>query len=100
MRYYCKIIVCLILLLFIFNILIPNISSHTIQNNSFILDDYKISDVYNYYNYDQMTNLLQNLSKDHSDIMSLNSIGKTYQNRNIWMVKLYWDIFRIITVFS
>ncbi len=43
---------------------------------------------YEYYTYDNMTTLLTNLSQIYSDIMSLTSIGTTYEGRNIWMVKL------------
>jgi len=43
---------------------------------------------YHYYTYDEMTELLQNLSKNHSDIMKLESLGQTYQGRQIWMVKI------------
>jgi len=35
-----------------------------------------------------MTDLLYSLQVNHSDIMSLTSLGKTYQGRDIWMVKL------------
>jgi carboxypeptidase T len=35
-----------------------------------------------------MTSLLQGLATNHSDIMSLASIGKTYEGRDLWMVKL------------
>jgi len=43
---------------------------------------------YDYHTYQEMTELLQNLALNHSDIMSLSSIGRTYQGRDIWMVKL------------
>lgn len=35
-----------------------------------------------------MTNLLHALQVNHSNIMSLTSIGRTYEGRDIWMVKL------------
>jgi len=41
-----------------------------------------------YHTYDEMTALLQGLATNHSDIMSLASIGKTYEGRDLWMVKL------------
>ena len=41
-----------------------------------------------YHSYDEMTTLLKGLAVNHSDIMSLTSIGKTYEGRDIWMVKL------------
>jgi carboxypeptidase T len=43
---------------------------------------------YEYYNYTTMTELLNQLVLDNSEIMSLTSIGKTYEGRDIWMVKL------------
>jgi carboxypeptidase T len=46
------------------------------------------SNAYDYFTYPEMTSLLQNQSQNHSDIMSLTSIGKTYEQRDIWMVKL------------
>jgi carboxypeptidase T len=41
-----------------------------------------------YHTYDEMTVLLHSLAANNSDIMSLTSIGKTYEGRDIWMVKL------------
>jgi carboxypeptidase T len=41
-----------------------------------------------YHNYDEMTVLLHTLAANYSDIMSLTSIGKTYEGRDLWMVKL------------
>lgn len=41
-----------------------------------------------YHTYDEMTALLWNLAENHSEIMSLTSIGKTYEGRDLWMVKL------------
>jgi len=43
---------------------------------------------YEYHCYDSMTRLLKNLSMDHADIMSLTSIGTTYEGRDIWLVKI------------
>lgn len=43
---------------------------------------------YEYYTYDNMTKLLINLSQNNPDIMSLTSLGTTYEGRDIWMVKL------------
>ena len=45
-------------------------------------------EIYEYYNYQNMTNLLIELQENHSDIMSVTSYGKTYQGRDIWIVKL------------
>lgn len=41
-----------------------------------------------YHTYDEMTVMLNNLAVNHSDIMSVTSIGKTYEGRDLWMVKL------------
>lgn len=41
-----------------------------------------------YHTYQEMTDLLQDLEENHSDIMSLTSLGTTYEEREIWMVKL------------
>jgi hypothetical protein len=47
-----------------------------------------IDNSYEYYTYEKMTNFLSELRDSHSHIMSLNSIGNTYEGRDIWMVKL------------
>jgi carboxypeptidase T len=41
-----------------------------------------------YHTYEEMTVLLHNLAENHSDIMSLFSIGTTFEGRDLWMVKL------------
>ena len=41
-----------------------------------------------YFNYLEMTDLLHTLQENYSDIMLLESIGTTFEGRNIWMVKL------------
>jgi carboxypeptidase T len=41
-----------------------------------------------YRTYAQMTSLLQNLTATYPNIMSLSSIGKTYEGRELWMVKI------------
>ena len=43
---------------------------------------------YEYHNYHSMTQLLNELLMNNSDIMSLHSLGKTYEGRDIWMIKL------------
>jgi len=47
-----------------------------------------ISDPYHYFTYQEMTDLLHDLKDNYPDIMSLESIGVTYEGRDIWMVKL------------
>ncbi len=44
--------------------------------------------VYNYYNYQNMTSLLQNLQLQYPEIMKLESYGKTHEGRDIWFVKI------------
>ena len=44
--------------------------------------------VYEYYNYQEMTDLLQNLQSQYPDIMKLESYGKTYEGRDIWLVRI------------
>ncbi len=41
-----------------------------------------------YYSYDQLTNLLEQLQSQYSDIFSYRSLGKTYQSRDIWLAKI------------
>ncbi len=43
---------------------------------------------YHYFTYTEMTDLLHDLQMNYSDIMMLESIGITYEGRDIWMVKL------------
>ena len=54
-------------------------SSVNLKNNSL---------PYEYYTYQQMTELFQDLETEHSDIMKLESYGKTYEGRDIWFVKI------------
>lgn len=41
-----------------------------------------------YHTYDEMSAKLSRLANEHPDIISLFSIGKSYENRDIWAVKL------------
>jgi carboxypeptidase T len=43
---------------------------------------------YHYYTYQEMTELFQTLAQDHPDIMTVESLGTSYEGRNIWLVKL------------
>ena len=65
-------------------ILLPPITAKNHQIDLPILTNTK----YEYFTYPKMTSLLHNLSQNYSNIMSLTSIGKTYEKRDIWMVKL------------
>ncbi len=50
--------------------------------------DESVFEPYHYFTYDEMTDLLLSLETNHSDIMTVESIGQTYQGRQIWSVKL------------
>jgi murein tripeptide amidase MpaA len=39
-----------------------------------------------YYNYQELTNLLHNLSEQYSDLLKLESIGKSNEERDIWVL--------------
>jgi carboxypeptidase T len=41
-----------------------------------------------YHSYNEMTDLFIQLSEEYSDIMSLESLGVTFEGRDIWLVKL------------
>jgi carboxypeptidase T len=45
-------------------------------------------EAFHYHTYQEMTDELHALEVNHSDIMSLTSLGKTYEGRDLWMVKL------------
>jgi len=47
---------------------------------------------YHYHTYQELTDELHSIQMNHSDIMSLTSIGKTYEGRELWMVKLSDDV--------
>ncbi len=46
------------------------------------------SEPYHYHTYQEFTDELHALEVNYSEIMSLTSLGKTYEGREIWMVKL------------
>ena len=41
-----------------------------------------------YHNYAEMVSEIQKAETDHPDIVDVFSIGKSYQNRNIWAAKI------------
>lgn len=45
-------------------------------------------DPYDYYSYPEMTELFMELVANHSDIMSMESLGRTYRNHEVWLIKL------------
>lgn len=70
--------VCLILLL-----LVPFSTAGYTQS----IDPFS-SEQYQYHTYQELTDALHSLQMNHSDVMSVCSLGKTYEGRDIWMVKL------------
>jgi len=38
--------------------------------------------------YDEVLSLIQSIASDFDEIIELESIGKTYENRDIWMMKI------------
>ena len=56
-------------------------------------DDYPVSinsnsDPYIYHSYESMTKVLENISESNNEIFHLKSLGKSYENRSIWMMKI------------
>lgn len=45
--------------------------------------------------FDEASGLMQTIAKEFSDIISMESIGKTYDSRDIWMMKL--DATKVLT---
>ena len=45
-------------------------------------------EIYPYHNYSSVTKLLRELEENYSDIVKLGSIGKTWEGRDIWLVKI------------
>jgi len=78
-----KLFVLLIFLALLFVTLPPSIAQEDNPDVTLLTNNR-----YEYFTYQKMTSLLQNLSQNYSDIMSLTSIGKTYEKRDIWMIKL------------
>ncbi len=81
-----KITLLIIISLVIFTIPLNSLASNMEQ---IFNKEIKIqNDIYQYFSYDTMTDFLIELEKNNSEVMSLNSIGTTYEGRDIWMVKL------------
>jgi carboxypeptidase T len=74
-----------ILIGFCLMLFLPSPFSNSLKTNQF---NPVSLDPYDYHTYQELTDELHSLQANHSDIMSLTSIGKTYEGRNIWMVKL------------
>jgi hypothetical protein len=77
---------------------ISAVSSSTIENRIANVRESRLNELQNnlpittdtgiYHTYDEMTMFLQTLENNNSDIMALSSLGKTYEDRDIWMVKI------------
>jgi len=76
----------MLLLSFIFLLIVPS-SLALINNNINPLKTYE-NDNYEYYSYQNMTDLFIDLAANNSKIMLLESLETSYEGRNIWMVKL------------
>lgn len=48
----------------------------------------KIAEEDHYYSYDELTDLLIQLKQNYPEIFNYSSLGKTWQERNIWFVKI------------
>jgi hypothetical protein len=59
------------------------IASANIQNNKVTNQE-----DYDYYSFDELTILLDQLHQDFQNIFSYESLGKTYEGRDIWLVKI------------
>ncbi len=79
-----KATILVVLLLFLFTATFPILKGSQIDYS----DNTTGGDFYHYYTYQEMTDLLQDLEDEYSDILKLETIGYTYEGRAIWMVKL------------
>jgi carboxypeptidase T len=71
-------------LLVIFSLIYPAVGTSFSNSNIKSL----VNSSYHYFTYPEMSDLLLNLQENHSNIMKLESLGKTFEGRDIWMVKL------------
>ncbi len=72
---------------FAFILLAPFSSALTNQSSSMMS-----SEPYQYHTYQELTDELHSLQENYSSLMTLTSIGKTYEGRDLWMVKLSDDV--------
>jgi len=80
------------LLIIVFFLFSTSVNPIIGNKNNTVLSATTTFDRYHYFTYDEMTKFLQSLAVNHSDIMHLESIGKTYKGRQIWLVKLSDDV--------
>ena len=62
-------------------------SAGIIQTNTRGIDN-KTYQYYDYYSYEELSNLLAQLQQNFSDVFYYESLGKTYEGRDIWLVKI------------
>ena len=72
----------ILVLIFLINIIPINSNAITVCNSC----NYNNNSLF--YSYDDLTILLYELKDRHPDIFSFNSIGETYEGRDIWLVKI------------
>lgn len=53
--------------------------------------DFPLNDS-DFHNYKELTDSLSELAKSHPDLVELTSIGKTYENRDIWALRISTDL--------
>jgi carboxypeptidase T len=78
-----KILTALITLFFICNIF--NISTNANYTNK---QPFNISKDVHYCSYNELTDLLEQFRQDYPNIFAYESLGKTHQGRDIWLVKI------------
>jgi len=78
----------LILIILTFLLTAPSNSIAFKMNDFFNEKNNTIKDVYQYFTYDTMTDFLIELENNNSEIISVESLDKTYEGRDIWSVKL------------
>jgi carboxypeptidase T len=79
------------LILTIFLTFLLTIPLNSLASNTDVLsneEDNTVIDSYQYFTYNTMTNFLIELENNFSEIISIESLGETYEGREIWSVKL------------
>jgi len=78
-------------LLVILSLITPSLHLNSLANDIDGFSDNKIDtydEEYEYFSYETMTDFLINLQENNQDIMSMVSLGKTYEGRDIWLIKI------------
>jgi len=71
----------------LFTIFHVNISANYTNKQSL-----NISNTVHYYSYDELVDLLKQLKQNYPDVFTYDSLGKTHQNRDIWLAKISDDV--------